>query len=184
MKTFAYFFPISSQRHIVLIEYYVFWWTLLVLNTVAINKFKLGSLFPVAFFHAGALLSLLIGLLEVLLFKPRTPNADLPTDPDDPNVETALVVERAEPPSTDEADEQTPLLVTRRKVVGLKSEIYDEKQTGGMWLWQYIVAVPFPVLFISQIAWVLLFGLNGTLADGGSPLLCAYIRFRHFVYRC
>lgn len=70
------------------------------MDTIALNKQKMSIFFPILFFHAGSLLALLIGLLEVLLFKPITPNADLPSDPDDPNVETALVVERASPPSS------------------------------------------------------------------------------------
>jgi len=173
LKAFATLLPIPSQRQIVFIEYYVLCWTLLVCDTISLDKFKFGSLYPIVFFHCGALLALLIGLLEVFLFKPLTPNADLPNDPGDPNVETALVVERAEPPGADESDERTPLLVTRYKVVGLKSDIYDEKQAGGMWVWQYLVAIPFPVLLIAQIAWSLLLGFSGTLADGGSPYTCA-----------
>jgi hypothetical protein len=172
LKAFARLLPIPSQRQIVLIEYHILCWALLVFDTVLLNKYKLGSLYPIVFFYCGALLSLLIGLLEVLLFKPLTPNSELPSDPDDPNVETALVVERAEPPGPDESNERTPL-ITRRKVVGLKNEIYDEKQAGGMWIWQYLVALPFPALLIAQIAWTSLSGLNGTLADGGSTNLCA-----------
>lgn len=178
MKSFSRFLPIPSQRQITLIEYYIFWWIILVLDTIVIDKQKINIFFPVVFFHTGALLALLIGLLEVLLFKPITPNADLPSDPDDPNVETALVVERASPPppglgsnGDEAADETTPLLVTRRKVVGLKSEIYNEKQAGGIWLWQYLVAVPFQALLVAQVAYATLFGLNGTLADGGSTTL-------------
>lgn len=179
MKGFSRFLPIPSQRQITLIEYYIFWWIILVLDTIVLNKMKISVFFPVTFFHIGALLSLLVGLLEVLLFKPITPNADLPSDPDDPNVETALVVERASPPppghihetDQEESDETTPLLVTRRKVIGLKSEIYNEKQAGGMWMWQYLVSVPFQVLIVAQVAFGTLAGLSGTLADGGSTVL-------------
>lgn len=158
---------------------------LLVVDTVFLRHRKVGALFPIAFFHGGALLGVIISLLEVFFFKPKTPNADLPQDIDDPNVETAIVVERADPPPPpangvdveehdpegQEASEQTPLLVTRRKVVGLKSEIYNEKQAGGMWIWQYLTVVPFPVLLMAQIAFSLMFGMNGTLADGGSTTL-------------
>ena len=172
LKAFALLLPIPSQRQIVLVEYYVLWWILLVYDTVLLDRSKLGSLYPVVFFYGGAFLALLVALLEVLLFKPLTPNTELPSDPDDPSVETALVVERAEPPGPDESDERTPLLVTRRKVVGLKSEIYNEKQAGGMWIWQYLVILPFPVLLIAQLAWALLYALSGTLADGGSTKLC------------
>ncbi|KAF8323030.1 Zn-dependent exopeptidase [Clavulina sp. PMI_390] len=174
MKSFARFLPIPSQRQITLIEYYIFWWILLVLETVYIRRSNLSAFYPIIFFHLGALLALLLGFLEVLLFKPITPNANLPSDPDDPNVVTALVVERAEPSefsATDDANETTPLLVTRRKVVGLKSEIYTEKQAGGMWAWQYLVIFPFQALLIGQCAYMMLFGLNGTLADGGSTML-------------
>ena len=172
LKAFAKLLPIPSQRQIVLVECYMLWWALLVFDTVSLNNSQLGSLYPIVFFYCGALLALLIGLLEVLLFKPLTPIADLPSGTSDPGVETALVVERAEPSGSGDSNEHTPL-VTRRKVVGLKTEIHDEKQTGGMWMLQYLVALPFPVLLIAQIAWAILFALNGTLADGGSATLCA-----------
>lgn len=160
LRTSAWLKPIPSQRHIILIENYVIWWAILVFDTVLVNNYQIGALYAVNFFHAGAVLALLFGLIEILLLKPKTSNEDLPDDVDDPNVETEVVVDH------ERSTEETPLL--GRKPVGLKSD-HNEKEAGALWIVEYLLAVPFPVLFISQTALFALHSLTQTLSDGASP---------------
>ena len=161
--------PVESQRLIILIELYVLWWFFLLFDTILLYGYNIGALYPIIFFHAGALLGLLIGFLEVLLLPGKTASGELPRDPDDPDTITEYVVERQENSVDHErggSSENTPLL--RRKVVGLKSE-QNEKGVGSLWIFQYVLSVPFPVLFAAQTVLFAMHSLHQTLADGASP---------------
>ncbi|KAF8337945.1 uncharacterized protein EI90DRAFT_3279558 [Cantharellus anzutake] len=164
--------PVESQRLIILIELYVLWWFALLFDTVMLRSREIGALYPILFFHGGALLALLAGLLEALLLSRKTPQEDLPSDPDDPNAVTETLLERPENHENEHAEglsERTPLLAEiRRKVVGLKSE-QDEKEAGGLWISQYVLSIPFPVLFAAQTALFAMYSLHQTLADGAAP---------------
>ncbi len=139
----------------------MFWWFFLLFDTILLHAYNICALYPITFFHGGALLGLLTGLLEALLLPHKTRSEDLPRDPDDSDAVTRSVVEGT--------SESTPLLAeARRKVVRLKSE-QNEKEAGGLWIIQYLLSVPFPVLLAAQTLLFAMHSLHQTLADGSSP---------------
>lgn len=161
--------PVLSHRYIILIENYIIWWVLLVFDTVLVNVYHIGALYFVNIFHAGALLAVLLGLLEILLLKPKTGGDSVPQDANDPSVATEGV--EGGHTNGEWSTERTPLLGNRN--VGLRTDS-EEQQNAALWVVQFLVAVPFPVLLISQTALFAMHSVDQTLGDGSSAATGAF----------
>ncbi|KAI5115976.1 hypothetical protein M0805_002625 [Coniferiporia weirii] len=160
-ELFSFFLPVPQQRSMGFLECYVFWWILLIVDTVFIDRDQIGGLYFVTFFHAGALAALLIGLLEHFelpsaLGGGRRIAFAIDNDYGDNESDT----ERAE------SSERTPLLTQNGRTIRKKD--IDEDNEMGLWIVQFLLMVPFPVILITQIAVMLLNALPQTLADGNS----------------
>ncbi|THH09454.1 hypothetical protein EW145_g2012 [Phellinidium pouzarii] len=161
-ELFSLFLPIPQQRSMAFLECYIFWWILLIVDTAYIGRDKIGGLYFITFFHAGALAALLVGLLEHLELPsalggrsgvaPATVANDHEGDESDP--------ERSG------SSERTPLLAQHGRTIR-KSEINGDNEKG-LWVIQFLLAVPFPVILITQISIMLLNALSQALADGNS----------------
>lgn len=158
----AEFRPVSQQKSIVLVEYYVLWWIALVYYTVMVNNHHLGGLYAISFFHIASFLALVMTLSEHLLLPPQ------------------LDLHYAEPvdhgPSRGDEDgehnqdvhtEQTPLLGRRRPIARPDTQ---ESEHYGFWLAEYLLLVPFPIILVCGTYITVLIALPQTLADG-SPAL-------------
>jgi len=141
------FRPVPQQKSIILLESYVLWWILLIVNTVLINNYGVGGFYFISFFHVASFLTLTITLSEHLL---------LPKKPE-------LNTNGHHFQHEDTHTETTPLLGRQREVVHpevLEGEHY------GFWLVEYLVMIPFPLLLVTQTCLYLLGSLPQTLADG------------------
>lgn len=157
LEVFSYFRPLPQQRSVVLLESFVFWWILLVVDTVFIGNLKLGALYFFTFFYAGTLAALVVGLLEHFELP-----ASLPTKERRKAVNNVMNGEEG-----GLTDERTPLLGQNGRT--LKKEDVDEDNQIGLWLIQFLLSVPFPVILASQLAIVFLHALRQGLTDGTSP---------------
>ncbi|EJD06808.1 Zn-dependent exopeptidase [Fomitiporia mediterranea MF3/22] len=167
LEIFAYFLPVPQQKSMALVECYIFWWILLVVATVLVDKRRIAGMYFVTFFHASTLAALLLGFIEHFTLpsaqegSSRNATAAV-NDDDDGN-------DGAEP---EESTERTPLLGENGLAIR-KSEI-DEDNVIGLWFLQYLLAVPFPVILITQLGVMLMNALPQTLADG-SPAKTIYL---------
>ncbi|KAH8119687.1 Zn-dependent exopeptidase [Phellopilus nigrolimitatus] len=162
LALFAFFLPVPQQRSTVLLESYIFWWILLVIDTVAIGRSQIGGLYFVTFFYAGTLVALLLGLLE---------HFELPSARRGSRNGNAAVIDneyRSEGDDTahEVSSERTPLLAQNGR--GIKKSEIDEDNEIGLWFIQFLLAVPFPVILITQVGLLLVNALSQTLADGSS----------------
>lgn len=157
LELFSYFLHVPQQRSMVLFETYVFWWILLAVDTGIIGSSHIGGLYFVTFFYSATLAALLVSLLEYFELPAALRKSSHPIIQD----EEDRRIDR------DESNERTPLLATNGRVVS-QSEIEEDNELG-LWIAQYLLSVPFPVILVTQIALMLLYSLNQTLADGSSP---------------
>ncbi|TDL26147.1 Zn-dependent exopeptidase [Rickenella mellea] len=171
LELFTYLRPIPQQKAIMLLEAYILWWAFLVADTVLISNVQLGGLYFVTFFHVATLTALVIGLLEQFElpagFRRRRllpPRIEVHDEANGAN-EHENDEEHAE---ADAADERTPLIQANGQAI--KDEDLDEDNVIGLWFLQFLLAVPFPVILITEIGVMLLAALGQTLADGSKPL--------------
>lgn len=111
----------------------------------------------ITFFYAGTLAALILGLLEHFELPAALPSNKL---------------YKAVNGVMDDEDgahtgERTPLLGQNGHK--LKKEDVDEDNQIGLWLIQFLLSVPFPVILVSQLATVFIHSLRQGLADGTSP---------------
>ena len=135
-------------------------------DQVVISKSSIGGLYFVTFFHAATLSALLVALLENLELPAawrRQQSVRLLRDEEDEESHGRL-----EP-----ASERTPLLGENGRAV--KESEVDEDNQMGLWVIQFLLAVPFPVILITHVGIMLMNSLGQTLADGSKPLTGTYI---------
>ena len=156
-----HFRPIPQQRSVILLESFVFWWIFLLVDTILIGTKKLGGLYFVTFFYSATTAALILGLLEHFELPPaiRTRLSG--------RARTSWTNNRQEAIEGDEPTEQTPLMQNGHT----KANDTDESNELGLWFIQFLLAVPFPLILISQVALMLVNGLNQTLADGNSAIV-------------
>ena len=139
-------------------------------DAIYIGSKGICGLFFITFFYAGTTAALLVGLSEYF---------DLP-----PTIRSRIPGWLRSSPSdtsngqqTDEAEpsERTPLIQN-----GHHSKPIDGQEELGVWFIQFLLAVPFPLILISQVGLMLLNSLNQTLVDGSPASVgtCMY----HYSY--
>ena len=157
----AHYFPVPQQKMLSLLECFVLWWILLTINTVLIGQAQISGLYFITFSYVGVFSALLVGLLKLFT---------IPSSNGLANNEEASV----ESDDRETASERTPLLdganVNNRPIQG--KEI-DESEEFATWILQFLLAVPFPVILLTQIAVMLVNAINQTLVDG-SPAETVY----------
>lgn len=158
LRLFSHFRHIPQQRSTVLLESFIFWWIILVVNTVVIGASKIGGLYVVTFFYSANLISLIIALLE---------HFELPAVAPQQHRGVRNGHDRGED-GAEPSTERTPLL--GRNGHAIPKEEVDEDNQVAVWLLQFLVYVPFPVILVSQLGLLLIRTLDQTLADG-SPAL-------------
>ncbi|KIJ55609.1 hypothetical protein M422DRAFT_151554 [Sphaerobolus stellatus SS14] len=154
------FRPVPQQKSIILLEYYVLWWILLVFETVMVNKHKLGGLYAISFFHVAAFTALVITLSEHLVLPQKLHPNIHPTNGTDSGDDEQPNHEAVE-------TERTPLLGRRRRVTNPNVQ---EGEHYGFWFAEYLLLVPFPVILVTNTCLTVLGSLPQSLADGSSPL--------------
>ncbi|KZT61666.1 hypothetical protein CALCODRAFT_514563 [Calocera cornea HHB12733] len=160
----SYYRPVHQQKLIVMIEVYALWWVLLVVATVFTGPpFNLVSVYWVTFFYAGALLALVLALLESMIVeltgkRRLVPAETLPTETDDGDVNE----------DGDMPTERTPLVASARPV---SEEDAGEEQIPAFWFLQYLITLVFPVMWAVQTVLLLMTALSQTLIDGSSPMI-------------
>ncbi|KAL5525905.1 hypothetical protein ACEPAG_7243 [Sanghuangporus baumii] len=165
LELFSYFLPVPQQKSMSLVEVYIFWWILLVIATVFAGRSHIAGLYFVTFFHAGALAALLVDFIEHFTLPSALGRSSR-------RATAAMNDEEEEVGGAEESNERTPLLAQNGRAIK-KSDI-DEGNVIGLWLVQYLLIVPFPVILVTQIAVMMLNALNQTLVDG-SPVRTVYL---------
>jgi hypothetical protein len=195
LQTMKYLRPIPLQRTIILLELYIFFWIILLLGTILMQTRHLSGLYFLTFFNASSLAALLLAYGEIMMLEPKSRLAGQIYEGEDENIETTLeadtdtrrgtygsvngeqivrasvddAVNHTVQEDIDASTEQTPLIRIRRKIVGLKSERFEEKQVDGFWLGELLLILPFPLILVTQLALMLLAALSQTLSDGQPP---------------
>ena len=161
LRFLAHYRPILRQKSIVLLQLYVLSWGLLIANTVLVAGPKVGGLYFITFMNAGFLLSLVIGLSEHFELPPAIKSRIVKRvhqDEDGEHEETA-----------NQATETTPLLETQGED-DIRDLPLDEENQFVLWGFEFLLAVPFTMILLTQINLMALYSLQHTLADGNSPL--------------
>lgn len=167
-----YFRPIPQQRSVVLVESFVFWWIFLLVDTILIGSKQLGGLYFVTFFYSATTAALLLGLVEHFEL-PSAIRAHLPerVRSDRTNADLSQHAHDDDLPT-----ERTPLVQQNGQQT--KRSDVDESNELGLWFIQFLLAVPFPLILISQVGVMLVSSLNQTLVDGSSATVGeALLRF-------
>lgn len=154
---FSYLRPISQQRSVALLESFVFWWILLVADTVLMGNAEVGGLYFFTFFYAGSLAAVVLGLLEHVELPVALPKS----------ARHKLVNDFVDEEGTDNTDERTPLL--SQNGLSIEREDADEDNQVGLWFMQFLLSVPFPVILVSQLAIVFIHSLSQTGTDSETP---------------
>lgn len=135
------------------VEYYVFCWILLVADTAVIGGQHITGLSFITFMHAGAFCALLVGLLEQFALPP---------------IMDEIAQEHVADDGEDfDSTERTPLLAQNGRIIK-RGEI-DEEHDYGLWILQLLLAVPFPLIVVTQVAVIAINALGQTLTDGNPP---------------
>ncbi|KAG8980896.1 hypothetical protein FRB90_007418, partial [Tulasnella sp. 427] len=159
-----------AQRAVVFLQTYLFWWSLLVLDTVVLKVLQVGGLYFITFYHAGTLAALAVSLLEMLwVVKVHKVHRvhDGPTNgaEDDGDYEERERHEEAEASEPTERSSLLPKNADRDEWV-----FEDRRWATPMWGIEFLLATGFPIILTTQIVLLLLTSTSQTLADGNKPL--------------
>lgn len=160
-----FIWPMDDLHLIMLLENFVFWWILLAFDAAVINSSQIGGLYFITFYTAGAFLALLVAFLPYLPY-----SAPWPIRQSTIHVSYATHHNsNSEPDDSADPTEETPLI---QRVPDARPRA-GEPGKSAEWLWivEYLLAVPFPVILVTQLGLLLLTALSQTLADGNSPQL-------------
>ncbi|KAA8895749.1 hypothetical protein FN846DRAFT_922098 [Sphaerosporella brunnea] len=174
--------PTALGRGYAFIEQWLLWWVVMVVVAVSIDRAQLASGYWVLVTYTGVFLAAWISVLELVGLPPK-------------NV-TALLVSRASSDIGDdhaeEATEETPLFrgLGRPSTFGGynrgaeegeeefqppsgvfgKEQAWSEDLPTWVWIPQFLLAVPMPLIFTTSVALLLSSAINQTGADGTSML--------------
>ena len=168
---------VANQRSQILFETYVCWWILALVNVILMATRQISGLYFITFAHAGAFLATLLALLDMLRldalqrFRVRVDEAHEPS-----RHASEGHPHRQEPgpgPSShghrDSATERTPLIPRAQETTGPKH--FGEDDLSLIWILEFLLAVPFPVILLVQMLLAAVAGLSTTVVDGSSALM-------------
>ncbi|KAJ7461532.1 putative zinc metalloprotease [Mycena latifolia] len=156
----------EKQKHIMLLQTYIFTWLLLIGATISVSS-GIGGVYFISAWNAAVLLSCAIGCIENML------GAHGSNDVPHRLVRRARYDglpqgDETHPSTADEADaeatEATPLIQSSSP----PQRTTEESGAIGWWILQLILAVSVPVTLVGHIAVLLLGALAQTLSDGSS----------------
>ena len=169
-----YLQPSALARAYGLLWLFIAWWLFLVADVIAETRLNIAGGYWAIFLFGGIFLSLVISYLEMSSLPSKHGQTDKATNTSRPQTRDG--------DDDDEPDERTRLLNNRQAARGAEEETDYSKAYYGeqgwafnlpswLWLFQFILTVPFTVILVSQLGLLLVSGLHQTGQDGSSMLI-------------
>ena len=163
---------VANQRSQVLFETYVCWWILAFINVILMATRQFSGLYFVTFVHAGAFLATLLALLDMLRldalrhFRIRV---DEIREPSQRASEGGPRSQQFSHGRWDPGNERTPLIPIAEEVIGPRN--YSENDLSLVWILEFLLAVPFPVILLVQMLLEVTAALSTTIVDGSNAFM-------------
>jgi hypothetical protein len=168
---------VANQRSQILFETYVCWWILALVNVILMATRQFSGLYFITFVHLGAFLATLLALLDMLrldalrYFRIRVDETQEPPRHAHEGQSHRQGPSHSDPEhgNSDSATERTPLIPRAEEIIGPKH--MGEGDLSLVWIVEFLLAVPFPVILLVQMLLAGTAGLSTTVVDGGSAFL-------------
>lgn len=138
---------------------------------------QFSGLYFITFVHLGAFLATLLALLDMLrldvlrYFRIRVDETQEPPRPAHEGRAYGQGPSHGHPEhgNSDPATERTPLIPRAEEIIGPKHS--GEGDLSVIWILEFLLAVPFPVILLVQMLLSETAGLSTTVVDGSSALM-------------
>ena len=138
---------------------------------------QFSGLYFITFVHAGAFLATLLALLDMLrldalrLFRVRVDEVQGSSQHASEDRPHGQGTSHGPPRhgNRDPATERTPLIPRAEEIVGPRH--YGEGDLIFIWILEFLLAVPFPVILLVQVLLAETAALSTTVVDGGSAFM-------------
>ena len=164
----------ANQRSQLLLETYVCWWVLALVNVILMATSQFSGLYFITFVHIGAFLATLLALLDMLrLDALRWVRIRVDETNEPPRNAHEGQSHNQGPshghPGHEPTTERTPLIPRTERTIGPKH--WGEGDLSFIWIVEFLLAVPFPVILLVQMLLAETAGLSTTVVDGNSALI-------------
>lgn len=169
--------PVANQRSQILFETYICWWILALANVVLMATRQFSGLYFITFMHAGAMLAILLALLDMLRLDALRHFRIRVDEIQEPSQHASESHSHSQGPShdpprhgnRDTATERTPLIPRAGEIIGPRH--YGEGDLSLVWILEFLLAVPFPIILLVQMLIVETAALSTTVVDGSSAFM-------------
>ena len=163
--------PVANQRAQLLFETYICWWLLALVNIILMATHQFGGLYFITFAHAGAFLAIILALLDMLRLDALRYLRIRVDETQEPSQHASESQVHSQGPSyrRDAATERTPLIPRAEEIIGPRH--YGEGDLSLVWILEFLLAVPFPVILLVQMLLAATEALSPTIVDGSSALM-------------
>ncbi|KAK9479396.1 hypothetical protein V1514DRAFT_351445 [Lipomyces japonicus] len=191
LKSADRLFPVRHQKFKILLELYFAWWVVLVYANVMENKMSGTGLYWITFNFVGVSVALLLDIIG-LYFEPAAPMYFMARQ-EVIGSENQYMQERDEdidhisPRSEHEEDdddadsEDAPLLGENASVHRSSYTKKISHRVDFVWLYEFLILVPFSVFLTSQLGFLALAAVQQTLQEGGPSIYNVYLSLFVFV---
>ncbi|KAK9452193.1 uncharacterized protein V1518DRAFT_53889 [Limtongia smithiae] len=174
--------PVRHQKFKVFLELYFLWWVVLVYANVEENRMSGTGLYWITFNFIGVSLALLFDIIGLYL-EPAAPMYFMARAEVIGSEQRYMEAHEGDadhisPHSEHEEDEESedaPLLgeTVSEQNVGFAKKL--ESRTDYVWLYEFLILVPFSVFLSSQIGFLALAAVRQTLQEGGPSIYNVYL---------
>jgi hypothetical protein len=169
--------PVANQRSQILFEIYVCWWILALANVILMATRQLSGLYFITFVHAGAFLAAFLALLDMLRldalrhFRIRVDEIQEPSRHAPEGHPYGRESTHSPPRNVHRgpATERTPLIPIAEEIIAPKN--YSEGDLSLVWILEFLLAAPFPVILLVQMLLAETAALSTTVVDGSSAFM-------------
>ncbi|KAK9460615.1 uncharacterized protein V1516DRAFT_665011 [Lipomyces oligophaga] len=180
------FKPVRHQKFKVLLELYFLWWIVLVYANVEENRMSGTGLYWITFNFVGVSVALLLDIIA-LYFEPPAPMYFMSRaevigsdqhymEAHDGDIDhIAPHSEQEDDDDDDDDSEDSPLMGddASEQRVGFAKKL--DKRIDFVWLFEFLILVPFSVFLTSQIGFLALAAVRQTLQEGGPSMYNVYL---------
>jgi len=163
---------VANQRSQILFETYVYWWILGLVNVILMATRQFSGLYFITFVHFGAWLAMLLALLDMLRLDALRYFRIRVDETQEPSQYAPEGQSHSQGPShgnRDPVTERTPLIPRAEEIIGPKHR--GEGDLSFMWVLEFLLAVPFPVILLVQMVLAETAALSTTVVDGSSAFM-------------
>ncbi|KAK9367597.1 hypothetical protein V1509DRAFT_566306 [Lipomyces kononenkoae] len=179
--------PVRHQKFKILLELYFLWWIVLVYANVEENRMSGTGLYWVTFNFIGVSLALLMDIIA-MYFEPAAPmyfmaRAEVIGSEQRYMEAHDDEIDHISPHSEhdDEDSEDAPLLGETASEQNLNFTKKLDMRGDYVWLFEFLILVPFSVFLTSQIGFLALAAVQQTLQEGGPSIYNVYLSVFVFI---